>query len=139
MHSNLAVEQLDESGGVCDCCGNASRAVWGLVHSGERTVAAYWLHWTVGHLDTKGANLDFIIGSWGDGTGPQDRFAASLLYREPADSPPAFMLIDASERHIASSDLIHTALRREEIIGTPLAGQIFELADAIWLQDNRIF
>ena len=139
MLSELAVEQLDESGGVCDCCGNASRNVWGLVHSGERTVAAYWLHWTVGHLDTDGANFDLIIGPWGDGTGPQDRFAASLLYREPADSPPAFMVIDTSERQFAGSDLFQSVLRREDIIGTPIAEQLFAFVDAIWLQDSRIF
>ncbi|MEH6789905.1 hypothetical protein [Parasphingorhabdus sp.] len=139
MLSELTVEQLDESSGVCDCCGNASRKVWGLVHSGERTVAAYWLHWTIGHLDTEGANFDLIVGSWGDGTGPQDRFAASLLYREPVDSPPAFMVIDASERQIAGSELFQSALRREDIIGTPIAEQLFAFVDAIWLQDSRIF
>lgn len=139
MSSDLTVEPLDESGGLCECCGNASRSVWGLVHSGDMTVAAYWLHWTIGHLDTDGANLDLVIGSWGDGTTPKDRFAAALVYREPSDSPPAFMVIDATERQIANSDLVQSVLHREDVIGTPMADQVFALVDAIWLQDSRIF
>ncbi|MGV3768551.1 MAG: hypothetical protein ACO1NM_00825 [Sphingobium phenoxybenzoativorans] len=69
----LTVEQLDESGGLCDCCGQASRTVWGLVHHEEITVAAYWMQWTVGHLNDPGANLDLILGSWGDNTAASDR------------------------------------------------------------------
>jgi len=53
-----AIEPLDESGGTCDCCGEASRSVWGMIHHGDATVAAYWMHWTVGHLDEPGANLE---------------------------------------------------------------------------------
>ena len=139
MTSELDVEPLDESGGHCDCCGKASRSIWGLVHRGDATVAAYWMHWTIGDLDTHAANLDLVIGSWGDGTGPEDRFAASLEYREPLDSPSAFMVADATKRQIAQSDLIQSALSRDEVIGTPLADQVFALVDAIWLKDDRIF
>lgn len=139
MSERLVIEPLDESGGHCDCCGNTSKKIWGLIHSGDLTVAAYWLHWTVGHLDAPGANLDLVIGSWGEGTSTKDRFAASLVYREPADSPPAFMVIDATERQMLNNDLAGFALRREEVIGTPVADQIFRLVDAIWLQDDRIF
>ena len=109
------------------------------MHGGDRTVAAYRLHWTIGHLDTPGANLDLVIGSWGEGADASDRFAASLLYREPADAPPAFMVIDATERSIANSELAGSALRRDEVIGTPIADQMFALVDVIWLQDGRIF
>lgn len=135
----FAVELLDESGGRCDCCGQASRTVWGLVHQGEATIAAYWMNWTVGHLDDPGANLDLILGAWGDGTAARDRIAASLVYREQEDSAPAFMVIDASDRPIAESELVSGALKREEVIGTPLADHLFALVDAIWEQDQRFF
>lgn len=139
MANEYIVEALDETGGLCDCCGNASRSIWGLVHSDDRTVAAYWLHWTVGHLDEAGANLDMVIGPWGDGTTANDRFAASLLYREPANEAPALMVIDATGRKNANSTLANTALCRDEIIGSPIAEQLFALVDAIWLQDARFF
>jgi len=39
---------------------------------------------------------------------------------------------------VAESDLVGRALRRDEVIGTPLAPVAFELVDAIWMQDERI-
>ncbi|MCP5399663.1 MAG: hypothetical protein H6921_10410 [Sphingomonas sp.] len=137
--NGFAVEPLDESGGHCDCCGEASRSVWGVVHQGNATVAAYWVHWTVGHLDVHGANLDLILGAWGDDTSARDRVAASLVYRAPEDTPPALMVIDAADRPIGASELVSGALRREEIIGTPLADHLFAMVDAIWEQDQRFF
>jgi hypothetical protein len=139
MPSTYAIEILDESGGFCDCCGEASRSVWGLVHHGDATVAAYWMHWTVGHLDEPGANLDIVIGAWGETATPSHRQAVSLLYRQPEDQPPAFMVIDATDRPIAKSALVGGALRREDVIGTPLADHVFGLVDAICLQDSRFF
>ncbi|MFM5954440.1 MAG: hypothetical protein ACKOPE_09080 [Novosphingobium sp.] len=137
--AGFVVELLDESGGHCDCCGKASRSVWGLVNQGNATVAAYWMHWTVGHLDDPGANLDLVLGAWGDDTAARDRVAVSLLYRESKGAPPAVMVIDAADRPISESELVGSALRRGEIIGTPLADQLFALVDAIWEQDPRFF
>ena len=116
-----------------------SRTVWGLIHEESRTVAAYWMHWTVGHLNEPGANLDIVLGAWGEQTTAQDRVAASLLYRVPDDTPPAFMVIDATDRPIAKSELISSALQREQVIGTPMADQIFALVDALCEQDHRFF
>jgi len=115
------------------------RIAWGLVHQGETTIAAYWMHWTVGHLDEPGANLDLVIGAWGNEVGAQDRAAISLLYREPEDASPAFMVIDAPDRPIGKSELIGSALQRGEVVGTPLADHVFALVDAIYEQDERLF
>jgi hypothetical protein len=138
MQSELTVEQLDQDSGHCDCCGNTSHSVWGFVHRDERTVAAYWVHWTEGHLGSTGANWDFIVGSWGDESSASDRFAASLLYREPEGAAPAFMVIDATDRPVAESNLVASALDRDDISGTPLSDQLFALVDAIWIQDARL-
>ena len=110
-----------------------------MIHHGEATVAAYWMHWTVGHLDEPGANLDLIIGAWGEAATPDQRVAVSLLYREPQDQAPAFMVLDATDRPIANSPLVGSALLRQDVIGTPLSEQVFGLVDAIFLQDSRIF
>ena len=134
-----SVELLDESGGHCDCCGAVSRTVWGLVHHGERTVAAYWMTWSVGHLNEPGANLDLVLGAWGEDTTAGDRVAVSLLYREPDGAPPAFMVIDAIDRTFAKSDLVAAAMSRAQVMEGPMAGKVFDLVDAIWIQDNRFF
>jgi hypothetical protein len=48
------------------------------------------------------------------------------------------MVIDASSRKEFSRDLAARLLSREEVIGTPLAQQAFDIVDAIWSQDGRI-
>ena len=130
----LSVEPTGESQGHCDCCGNVSRTVWGYVHEAERTVAAYFVHWTVGsseHLP----NLDFLIGTWGNDE-INDRVLSAWLYSPDQNS---FMITDASQRPAASSSLCSHALSREETLAMP---QIKEVAasclDAVWIQDVRI-
>src|SRR5436309_2288844 len=91
------VEHMGENGGHCDCCGNESRCVWGAVRDGDTTLAAYWMHWTVGHLSEHGANLDLILGRWGDGASAHDRVLVSLLHRQQPDGSPALMVIDAGD------------------------------------------
>ncbi len=138
--SHLIIEKMNESWGHCECCGRDSRSVWGLVNdSGGGTVAAYWMHWTEGHLSDTGANLDLVLGEWGDETGPEDRYVVSLVHRQQPGAPPALMVIDAQGRPAASGNIANTALRREDVIGTPLAEQVFALTDAIYEQDERFF
>ena len=135
----LTVEKLDESSGLCECCGSTSRSVWGLVHRGNKAVAAYWMHWTVGHLEENGANLDLVIGEWGDGASAEERAVVALEHRQEADGSPALMVIDSAERPVARSNLAKTALSRADVIGSPLADQVFAITDAIYSQDERFF
>jgi hypothetical protein len=136
---HFTVEQMGESGGHCECCGNQSRCVWGMVDDGKATVAAYWMNWTVGHLSEPGANLDLILGRWGDEASPDDRVLVSLLHRQQSDGSPALMIIDAADRPDAKGDLARTALARSDVVGTPLAAQVFAIVDAIYEQDGRFF
>jgi predicted outer membrane lipoprotein len=48
------------------------------------------------------------------------------------------MVIDGEGRPADHRSLCGQALKREEVIGTPLAANAFALFDAIWLQDPRI-
>jgi hypothetical protein len=111
--------------------------VWGYVHSGQSTLAAYFVHWTLGHVPDRGANIDLIVGPWGDNTSSDDRCAVSLAYRQ-LDTGPSFMVINAAERDIAKSSLVGRALNRSEVIGRPIADDVFAICDAVWLQDPRI-
>jgi hypothetical protein len=49
------------------------------------------------------------------------------------------MVIDADERPAAKGELARTALARSDVIGTPMAAQVFSLVDAIYEQDDRFF
>ncbi len=135
----FVVEEMGESSGHCDCCGNESRCVWGMVHAENATIAAYWMHWTVGHLSEPGANLDLVLGQWGDEASADDRMVVSMLHREQQDGGPALMVIDAADRPVVKGELARTALARIDVVGTPLATQVFALVDAIYEQDGRFF
>jgi hypothetical protein len=110
-----------------------------MVHDGGATLAAYWMRWTVGHLSEPGANLDLVLGRWGDDATADDRFAVALMHRQQADGTPSLMVIDAAGRPMSDGDLATTALAREDVIGTPIAAQVFSLVDAIYEQDGRFF
>ena len=136
---SFRVEPMGESSGHCDCCGNESRWVWGMVYSDDVASAAYWMHWTVGHLAEPGANLDLVLGRWGDSATADDRVAIALVHRQQPDGSPALMVVDAMARPISNEGLAGSALAREDVIGTPLAAQVFSLTDAIYEQDGRFF
>lgn len=133
------VERQDENEFNCDCCGRKSRSVAGLVYAKGEAYAAYGMHWTEGHLTDRGANLDLVLGEWGQGTSREDRFVVALVHRQQEDGSPALIVIDAQERPVATDSLAATGLRRDEVIGTPLAQQVFTLSDAIYEQDGRFF
>ena len=97
------------------------------------------MHWTVNHLSDTGANLDLVLGAWGEGTSAEDRYAVSLVHFQQEDGSPALMVVDAQGRPAANGNLAASGLRRDEVIGTPLAAQIFALTDAIYEQDGRFF
>jgi len=91
--AQLTATPWKESSGVCDCCGNASKRIWGDLSAGESTIAVYFVHWTVGNADHF-PNIDLIIGPWGEGAKPEARALVSLLYRPSAEGG-SFMVIDA--------------------------------------------
>lgn len=136
--AQLQVEPAGAQDSVrCECCQHDTRRVWGYVHGSERTEAAYFVHWTLGGVRDHGANFDLIVGRWGEGAEPSDRVAVALELRV-LHNGPSFMVIDATQRDFSSSDLVGRVLSRAEVIGTPLAQHVFDILDAIWLQDERI-
>jgi hypothetical protein len=109
----------------------------GYVHAGDATIAAYIVHWTVGHFPELNANVDLIIGNWADNTTAADRVAVSLEMAV-MDDRPTYMVIDAGSRPVAHSSLVGNALNRPDVLGTPLAADVFALIDAISEQDGRL-
>jgi hypothetical protein len=122
--------------GPCSCCGNMTERVWGYVHEGDTTVAAYFVEWTPGHAD-RAASFDLIIGKWGPEASEVDRQGVALAFRH-LQTGPAFMIVDAADRPIGVSSLIREALSREQVLGMPIAERVFAICDAIYLQDRRV-
>jgi hypothetical protein len=136
MPAALYVMQTGQNTGHCDCCGTATRRVWGFVSCEGVTVAAYFVGWTIGRPD-HGAAFDLIFGAWGDGAKPETRAAIALDFRV-VDGTPQYMVVDAEGRPPASSDLVANALARVDVIGSPLAAQVFEIVDAVYLGDATL-
>ncbi|MCK7595643.1 hypothetical protein [Pseudomarimonas salicorniae] len=136
IEAALSVEVSGSSESFCDCCGAESRKLWGEVLDGQATAALYYIQWTVGSPNHF-PNLDLVIGPWGEGFGPADRFLVSLLYR-PDSAQGGFMVVDAEGRYANYLALCEKAFDRSEVVGTALASKVFSIVDAIWLGDPRL-
>jgi hypothetical protein len=133
---SLEIEPSGAKSGHCDCCASATNRVWGFINRREQTIAAYFVGWTAQQPD-HGASFDLILGRWGGSAASQDRYVVALDYRI-VDASGQFMVVDAEGRLPSGSDLAGSALKRSEVIGTPLAPQVFALVDAIVLGDQRL-
>lgn len=136
--SEFDVEPLGETFGVCECCGAARRAIWGVVHAaGAETVASYFVTWVPDvSLSKHAAHMDLIVGAWGEGTGAQDRVAVSLQYRHGGQGVE-LAVIPSAGRKIAKNPLVGVALGPDDVMGSPLASTAFGIFDAVMGQDMR--
>jgi hypothetical protein len=119
----------------CPCCGKLSRTIWGEVHDRAGSIVPYYCQWTVDRPDHD-ANIDLVIGAWGEGTTADDRAMVCLLFRR--SEPAGFMVIDSEPRLEKVSGLAATGLARDEVIGTWIAKSAFLVVDVIWSDDPRI-
>lgn len=132
------VEPMGQKRASCECCGAETSSAWGFVHQGRGAVASDVVQWTPGaSLSEHPANLDLIIGPWGEGTARQDRVAVSAIHFEK-DGRLGIMLIDAAERPTSRSSLVARSMRRDEVLNTSLATQAFAMIDAILVGDTRL-
>jgi hypothetical protein len=135
--ATLEIEPLGENEtGRCECCGRVSRRIWGLVRRGGAARATYFVHWTVGHVFENGATIDIVLGGWGKGTSAADRCAVRVDYRI-FDHGPELMVRDA-QRHFVKAELAAHCLKRSDVIGSPLAEQVFAICDAFLVNDRRL-
>jgi len=109
----------------------------GLVRRDEEPYAAYQVHWTRNQVLKHGAEFYIVLGQFGDGTTSADKFAVALHFFVEEDRH-GFMVVDADQTSIASHPLVGRALPRSSVVDTPLAEEVFELVDAIWLEDEHI-
>jgi len=131
---DFEIEDFGTTGGHCDCCGTTTKRVCGFVRRNGEPVGAYFVAWTQGRPD-HGATFDLILGKWGDSAAKNDRYSVALDYRL-IDGAPQFMVVDATDRATSDSSLVETALKRSDVIGTPLARQVFVIVDAVYMSDS---
>lgn len=127
---------LKESSSICECCGKVSKTICGEVSILGKTLAIYFVQWTVVSAEHF-PNIDLVFGPWDADADPRERVLISLVY-DPGPDGGGFTLIDSEARPANSPRLCGRALKREEVIGTPFAQEAFQLVDAIWLDDPRV-
>lgn len=121
---------------LCDCCGTQTQKIWGWLHQGDSTLLNYFVRWTEGHPEA-GADINLLMGKWGDEAGPVDRSCVSLHLFLQDDQTPAFRVVDARQDFFGEDKLALNGLQRSEVMGTPLADAVFAALDSIWCQDER--
>lgn len=97
--------------------------------------AIYRVHWTPNKVQKDGARFYLVIGPIGEGVSPAERHGVALEY---IPSKGGFTVLDADRKFPATDSLVGRLLSRKEVVGTPLAEEVFALVDTIWLQDQNI-
>lgn len=133
---DLEIELSGDKESTCDCCGKTTKRVWGFVHHPRGTVAAYYVGWTIGKQD-HGAAFDLILGAWGSNAEREDRAAVALDYRV-GEGGSWFRVENAVGRFLSGNQLSGHDCTREDVIGTPLAEQVFTIVDAVLWGDSRL-
>lgn len=126
----------NESMKDCECCGKQSKTIWGDLADSCGTRAVYFVQWTVDGPE-HGSNFDIVLGPWGNGAVPDDRVLVSLLY-QPRPGGGSFMVASGKGRRADDRSLCGRALERADVIGTPLADEVFSLLDSLWITEPRI-
>jgi len=135
MSIEIEAEEESESG-PCECCGRVSRKVWGMARRDGKELAAFSVYWTKEYVGEQGADFDFVFGRFDEDATAEDRSVISLLYRNDREAL-SFIVVDGEDSSVPTSLAAH-ALKREEVIGHPIAADVFAICYAILLQDPRV-
>jgi hypothetical protein len=123
--------------GPCSCCGAMSRTVWGYLYDDGEARAVYYVQWTLGQVPRHGANVDLIMGAWGDGSTPAQRVAVSLVYRIGPHGPE-FATIDPDDRQHARSGMAGRNIPGRHVLGNMVGADAYAFTHAIFGQDKRV-
>jgi hypothetical protein len=136
--ANLRVEPSKSNDfGPCDCCGAMSRTVWGYLYEDDEARAVYYVQWTLGQVARHGANVDLLMGSWGDAATPEQRVAVSLVYRVGPHGPE-FASIDPDRREHAKTGLAAHLIPGRHVLGNRVGADAYAFMHAIFGQDPRV-
>jgi hypothetical protein len=135
---NITIELgKEKESGPCECCGQMSRTVWGYLSVDAVSRAVYYVQWTLGQVKKHGANIDLVLGDWGDGSTPAERVALSLVYRVGPHGPE-FGSIDPDARPHANAGLADKRIPGRHVIGNPVSADAYAFLHAIFGQDPRV-
>ncbi len=132
-----AIEPWDDMHTVCEECGAKNRTISGGVFPDEPQVAFYQVFWSEdgGDHHDEDVAVQIVLGSFEDKSGPEDRYLVALWFRPSENS---FMVVDADQYRESMGHVAGRFLGRDEVVDQPLAQQVYDIVDEIWLNDPRL-
>jgi|SRR5580765_3952745 len=118
--------------GVCPCCGSDTACTHGIVEKDGQRIASYLVKWTVGNPSH---GMGWLISLPSQPSGRE--VSVSLGYSFEHHS---FMVRHLNDYPWDADDLsgFGEMLDRDQVIGTPLAEQVFAVVDDVWLSDPYV-
>ena len=95
------------------------------------------MQWTLGQVKKHGANIDLVLGEWGDGSTPAQRVAVSLVYRVGPNGPE-FASVDPDDRPHANAGLADRRIPGRHVLGNPVGADSYAFTHAVFGQDARV-
>lgn len=120
----------------CACCGSVSRTVHGFIYKEGDAYAVYYAGWSEGHPD-RGVTMAIAVGEWGEQSDASVRVSVGVEARTTA-SEIQFAVLDPEQSPWARTDLLGTMLTRPTALAHPMLPAIFELAEHIVTNDERV-
>lgn len=124
---------IHEHRGPCPCCGSETAATHGRVLKEHEQIARYRVLWNV---DDHSHGMAWLVAlDWPQADGG---ISVSVEYSFEHN---AFMVRDPDDYAWSPQDTFGygTILHRDQVIGTPLAQQLFQILDEIWVNDPARF
>lgn len=130
--TDVTIRETDTDHTACNCCGKLTTVVSGALDVGEQSAGWY----------TVGVTLDapnhlplcrLYIGDWTETAGPTERWGVRI-----GIAPDGPHLLDWSKEEQQEAQSVFTPLNRQQVLGTPLEPQLWELVDRIMTQDTRL-
>lgn len=134
---DLIVSLGEQHESECECCDNRTLSIEGVIDRPDGVGAGvYAVQWTIGSPEN-GASFHLVIGPVDDKARVAECVGVRLAYGMTQQGSPGFTVVDANTEYFYF-DTCPRPLPREEVVGTPLAQESFDMVDAIWMQDPRI-
>lgn len=133
---NIQIQPDKQNDVHCDDDGTTSRTVWGYINVDGAARAVYYVQWTLGQPAENGANIDLLMGEWGDGTTPEQRVALSLVLE--INDGPLFYSIDPDGRPHAATGLAAHLIPAQNVFANPVGADAYAFMHAIFGQDPRV-
>ena len=122
--------------GACASCRRPGVHTPGLVLYSDAPCVEYLIAWHRDEQTERSAWCYVLADDWNDPASP--RSVIYMSYGLVEDGHSAFTVMDADCDFVRGIFPGHSYLRRDQIMGTQMADEIFQITDFIWLNDDRV-